>query len=183
VCKWDRSRALAAFESFGLHGTSASLAIYWLSLWDGDHPPVRGTFNPAQIKDLLPAIAITEVRPSGNALCRLSGSFIDMAIGQPLLGVDVVNLVENEQQQQIRRMRLRALVDGGVALSRVLYEGPSGEDAFAEVLQLPFYGAMEDGSRQFLSHSSWRPTMSRPNSPGRIEYAGMPVEYYAVSLL
>ena len=180
--KWDRSKALAALESFGLHGTNASLAVYWLSLWNGDRPPERGAFNPAQVKDLLPAIAITEVRQSGDAVCRLSGTFIDMAIGQPMLGLNVVSLVENEHRQ-IRRARLRTLVDGGVALSKVRYEGPSGEDAFAEVLQLPFYGPMEDGSRQFLAHISWRPTMSRPNSPGRIEYAGMPEEYFAATLL
>jgi hypothetical protein len=181
VAEWDRSKALAAFESFGLHGTNAALAIYWLSLWDGNRPPQRSAFNPMQVRELLPAIAITQMSANDEAVCRLSGSHIDQAIGRPLLGVKVIDLVDG-RQRPVRRARLKAIVDGGVSLSRVRYDSASGDDAYAEVIQLPFHGVMEDGSRQFLSHMDWRPSMSRPNSPGRAEYAGMPDEFYAIAL-
>jgi hypothetical protein len=34
--------AIQAFDRLGLTGRNRRLAIYWLSLWDGDRTPARG---------------------------------------------------------------------------------------------------------------------------------------------
>jgi hypothetical protein len=178
---WDRGKAIAAFEAFQLIGTNAELAVYWLSLWSGDLPPRRSDFNPARVKTLLPAIAVTEVRDNGDAVCRLSGGFIDMALGVPMRGVNVLALVDGKQRQ-VRSARLGAIVGGGVALSRVHYPTHENGRQIAETIQLPFYGVLEDGSRQYLTHTNWRPRPADYRASRGAPRNVTPDEYRAVAL-
>jgi hypothetical protein len=178
---WDRSKGLAAFEAFGLTGTNAALAVYWLSLWRDDAPPRRADFNPARVKYLLPAISITELRGDGAAICRLAGHYIDLALGGPMRGVDMLSLVSGEART-LRSARLCAVVDGGIGLSRTRFETPECATAIAETLQLPFFGTLEDGSRQFLTHTNWRPHPSDRLAPAT-RWNGVPDAYRAVALV
>jgi hypothetical protein len=179
---WDRSKALAAFEAFALTGPNAALAVYWLSLWRGGEPPRRADFNPARVRDLLPAIALVEMRGGGNAVCRLSGGIIDAVFGMPLRGVDLVTLVGGDERRT-RAARLTAVVDGGVGLSRTQYSSAvTFETEIAETIQLPFFGAQEDGARQYLTHTNWRPHPLELGAPERSRYSGQPDEYHAAAL-
>jgi hypothetical protein len=175
---WDRSKAIAAFEAFGLTGSNTALAVYWLSLWRDDAPPVRGDFNPARVKDLLPAIALTEMRSNGDAVCRLAGRHIDLAMGAPALGMNMLALV-GEPERRVRSGRLKAIVDGAIGLSRTHYTTSDHSRQVAETLQLPFFGTMEDGSRQYLSHTNWRPRRGDVLTP---RWDAQPDDYAAVGL-
>ena len=177
---WSASKVVAAFETFGLTGTNAALAVYWMSLWTASSPPQRGAFNPGRVRDLLPAIGLTEVRED-RAMCRLSVHYIDMAMGGELRGTDTLTLVDIEQRR-LRKSRLDALVAGSVALSRTRYEY-RGSVYFAETLQLPFFGASEDGARQFITHTNWRPAPTDHYVREKRLRSGMPDEYLALSLV
>jgi len=178
---WNPTKAIAAFETFGLTGTNAAMAVYWLSLWSPAAPPQRSSFNPARVRDLLPAIGLAEVREQ-RAVCRLSGRYIDMAMGGALCGVDMFSLVGGEQRQ-LRKERLTALVHGRIALSRTRYT-MCGATYVAETLQLPFFGETEDGARQYLAHTNWRPATSDTFMSGERELRpGMPDEYLFASLI
>ncbi len=179
---WDRSKALAAFEAFALTGPNAALAVYWLSLWRDGEPPRRADFNPARVRDLLPAIALVEWHGSGEAVCRLSGGIIDAAFGGPLRGVDLVTLVGGDERRT-RAARLGAVADGGVALSRTRYRSAvTLETESAETIQLPFFGAQENGARQYLTHTNWRPHPLEIAAPGQSRYSGQPDDYCAAAL-
>jgi hypothetical protein len=176
---WNASKVVAAFEAFGLKGTNAALGVYWMSLWSPAGPPMRGAFNPARVRELLPAIGLTEVRED-SAMCRLSGHYIDMAVGGELRGHDTLALVD-AGQRRLRKTRLTALVDGCVAMSRTRYD-MLGASYFADTLQLPFFGTSEDGARQFISHTNWRPAPSDHYVREKRLRGGMPDEYLAFSL-
>jgi hypothetical protein len=180
---WDRSKALAAFEAFALTGPNAALAVYWLSLWRDNEPPRRADFNPARVRDLLPAIALVEMRSGGAAVCRLSGGIIDAAFGKPLCGVDLIALVSGDERR-MRAERLAAVIAGGVGLSRTQYRSVATlESEIAETIQLPFFGTQEDGARQYLTHTNWRPHPAEIGAPGQSRYLGKPDEYCAAALV
>lgn len=184
MVNWDRARALAALEAFNLKGANAEVAAYWLSLWDGSRAPCRSAFNPNHVRDLLPAIALTQVQADGDVVCRLSGRIIDTALGFPLQGRSMLSLVEGDERV-VRSRRLHAVVDGHIGLSHTRFETVDHETGVAETIQLPFAGAMEDGARLFLSHTNWRPGGTEYLSLSREEgkpYDGRPDIYCALSL-
>jgi hypothetical protein len=182
MADWDRAKALGALEAFNLTGTNAELALYWLSLWDGDRPPHRSQFNPARVRDLLPAIGLTQVESNGNAVCRVAGRFIDMVFGQSMSGANVLDLVKGEERL-LRSSRLLAIVQGHLGLSHTRYTTPENGTAVAETIQLPFFGATEDGSRQYVTHTIWRPTPSDFLVLDRARADGRPDTYFSVSFL
>jgi hypothetical protein len=177
---WNPTKAVTAFETFGLTGTNAALAVYWMSLWSPTAPPQRCLFNPARVRDLLPAIGLSDVRED-SAVCRLSGHYIDMAMGGRLRGEDMFSLVSGEQRR-LRKERLSALVRGRVALSRTRYM-VCGITYVAETLQLPFFGKTEEGARQYLAHTNWRPAPREAYVRENQLRPGMPDEYLFASLV
>lgn len=182
MADWDRAKALAALEAFKLTGSNAAIAAYWLSLWGGDRPPVRGQFNPARVRDLLPAIGLIQVHASGDIICRLAGRFIDLAFGRPMRGTNLLDLVDGKERER-RSTRVHAVVDGHLGLSHTRYETDDHSTAVAETLQLPFFGLAEDGSRQYLTHTNWRPGPSDYLARDRPKSDGRPDTYFAVSIL
>lgn len=177
---WNPTKAVTAFETFGLTGTNAALAVYWLSLWSPTAPPQRAGFNPARVRELLPGIGLTEVRGE-RAVCRLSGHYIDMAMGGELRGTDMLSLVSGEARQ-LRKERLTTLVNGAVSLSRHAYV-MFGVPHVAETVQLPFFGETEDGARQYLSHTNWRPAPTDHYVREATLRSGMPDDYLSLSLV
>ena len=97
-------------------------------------------------------------------------------------GVNVLTLVQAEERQ-LRSERLCAVVAGHVGISYTRYETPDHVTATAETIQLPFFGAMEDGSRQYLTHTNWRPDTSDIYKRERTRYSGRPDDYRALSIL
>jgi hypothetical protein len=180
MAEWDRAKALAALEAFKLTGANAEVASYWLSLWDGDRPPNRAAFDPNHLRDQLPAIALMQVAQNGDTICRLSGRFIDAAMGMPMRGVSMLDLVEGEERK-LRSQRLGAIVAGQIGLSHTRFETDDHEPGVAETIQLPFFGMMEDGTRRYLTHTNWRPGADYL-ARERPRYDGRPDRYFAFSI-
>jgi hypothetical protein len=152
---WSYAKAVAAIERLGLADGNLRLACYWLSLWDGDTPPTRAQFNPSKVPDVLPGIALSEVRPDVGIVCRLSGTALDKAIGRPIGGTNLLDYVP-EDLRSVRLDRLTAIVSGGLSVSRTAFSNRAGDKHIAETLQLPFAGMSEDGARSFIAHLNWR---------------------------
>ncbi len=176
---WDYAKAVAAVEALALTGGNVVLAHYWLSLWRGGAPPPRGDFHPARISQLLPGISIMGV--NDRAVCRLAGSAIDLAFGRDMQGSDPLDFVSGEARR-VRQARIQAIVDGGIALSEVRYwDNPFGI-ATTQVLQLPFHGVAEDGSRQYISHANWRPGFAHATRNTTPYDNALPDSYRAVAI-
>lgn len=70
----SRSAAQKAIAGLNLEASNRELAEHWLSLWDGDALPPRGTFNPARLKSFLPGIMLFDVVPDRSVKVRLAGT-------------------------------------------------------------------------------------------------------------
>ncbi len=87
-------------------------------------------------------------------------------------------------ERRTRAARLAAVVDGGVGLSRTQYHSAATlETEIAETIQLPFFGTQEDGTRQYLTHTNWRPHPLEIGAPGQSRYSGQPDGYCAAALV
>lgn len=153
---WSRSAARAAVENLCLSGPNRVLADYWLSLWRGDSAPGRGAFDPARVRELLPGIAIFEVRPGESIHCRLAGAAYKFRFGFEMAGIDWMGATPSSQRA-VRMERNSQIVAG--AISAGTRSDPDRDEAerwFSDV-QLPFAGVGEDGARTYLHHSDWRP--------------------------
>jgi len=177
----DVSAAAATIEALGASAANLGLAAYWLSLWFDGLPPDRAAFDPARVKHLLPGVAVIQVFGDGVAVCRIAGTAIEAALGKCLTGCELVSLVPRELRR-VRQIRHEALVDGGIALSKNYFCDEFGNTKAEERIYLPFSGVAEDGSRQFLFHTTLRPGshnfLARPEK----WHAGIPDEYTALPL-
>ena len=176
---WSYSKAVAAIESLGLSETNMKFACYWLSLWQGDQPPTGARFAPDHVRELLPGIALVEVRPNLDPICRLSGTAIDTAAGRPVTGTNLLDFVSGEGKV-IRQSRLTTIIEGSVSLSRTSYE-QAGTLKIIETVQLPFYGPTEDGSHLYIAHTNWRPSDGFASPPKPSEPLGFPESFQLVS--
>jgi hypothetical protein len=177
---WSYSKAVAAIEQLGLAEKNLRLACYWLSLWSGGALPGPGRFNPSMVSELLPGIGLVDMRDSGP-ICRLSGTAIDTALRRPITGTNLLDYVPLESRH-VRCERLNAIVAGGLSVSRTTFVSQRGASGIVETLQLPFFGLSEDGSRQYLAHMNWRPSMgfAKDVKPGL--QLGLPETFISASL-
>src|SRR5262249_18040291 len=106
---WSHAKALAAVEELGLAGSNLNIACYWLSLWNGDRPPLRADFNPARVTGLLPGIALIELFAGEKPVCRLSGTAIDRGLHRSLTGANLLDGLP-EPAKAVRCERVRAIV-------------------------------------------------------------------------
>jgi hypothetical protein len=176
---WSYSKAVAAIEQFGLSEKNLRLACYWLSLWKDDAPPGRGSFNPSRVSELLPGIGLVELRDNGP-ICRLSGTAIDTALKRPITGTNLLDYVPVDLRH-VRCERLDAIVAGGLSVSRTTFLSQRGTSGIVETLQLPFFGLSEDGSRQYLAHMNWRPSMGFAKDPKPGLQLGLPETFVSAS--
>jgi hypothetical protein len=153
--KFDYARIALALDGMPLDPLNRRFANYWLSLWDGDQPPERAAFQPGRVPELLPGIAITEVRPGESVRIRLAGTAIEAGLGMDLTGKDWLALTP-PAQRMTRLERFATLLKG--AASRNIKRGVSlaGTPISAEEMQFPFAGVGEDGTRLLISHIAWR---------------------------
>jgi hypothetical protein len=172
---WTYSKAVAAIDRLGLAEKNIKFAHYWLSLWDGDKPPTRARLEPHSIPDLLPGTALIEVRANLDPICRLSGTAIDIAIGRPLTGANLLDFVSDEGKA-IRQSRASTIVEGSASVSRTPYL-QSGKTKVIETVQLPFCGMTEDVSRLYMAHTNWRPSDGFAIPPRPSEPLGFPESF------
>jgi len=168
--------AADAIAQLELSESNAALAEYWLSLWSRGRPPTRAAFNPMRVPKHLAGIALFEITHAGPIGCRLAGTAIESGLGFRLTGKDFLSLLPAEEVP-IRRLRLRHLVCGSVAVARTSYVTGDGREGVQENLMLPFGGVSESGSQQFLLHTNVRPSsedlVHRPDEWN----TGLPQEY------
>lgn len=165
---WTYSKAVAAIERLDLAATNVKFACHWLSLWNGDEPPTKARFDPQSIPDLLPGIALVEVRANLEPICRLAGTAIDVGVGRTVTGANLLDFVSDEGKA-IRQSRLTTIVEGSASVSRTPYL-QADRTKIIETVQLPFFGTTEDGSRLYMAHTNWRPSDGfafppRPSDP------------------
>ncbi len=176
---WSYPKAVAAIEKLGLAERNVKFAHYWLSLWKGELPPTRSSFNPDSVHDLLPGIGLVEVKANHDPICRLSGTAIDVAMGRPLTGVNLLDFV-SVTGKEIRRTRIKAIVEGSVSVSRTPYR-QADQTKLIETVQLPFFGVTQEGSRLYMAHTNWRPGDGFASPPTPSEPLGFPETYHSVS--
>ncbi len=176
---WSYPRAVSAIEGLGLSELNVRFACYWLSLWEGERPPTRERFAPDHIRDLLPGVALVEIRPNLDPICRLAGTAIDVAVGRPITGANLLEFVSGEDKA-IRQSRLTTIIKGSVSLSRTSYE-QAGLIKWIETVQLPFYGKTEDGSHLYIAHTNWRPSDGFAVPPKAGDPLGFPDSFRLVS--
>jgi hypothetical protein len=173
--------AIRAFDELGLTGRNRRLAVYWLSLWDGDRMPTRAQFQPGAVRALLPSIGIFSVNPGVSAHCRLAGTELTRAIGHDLTGRSWQDYTPPEEWKQ-RLERNSAIATGGIGIGVRFIRDSHGELERLTELQLPFADTAEDGTRQILFHLDWRvPRLAERPIPAR-EGLSIADEFYVVPL-
>lgn len=154
--QYDELAAARAVELLGFGSMNLQLARHWLSLWKNSEPPPRDAIKPRDVKNLLPGIAILEMRSDGSVICRLAGSAIAMGLGVDPTGKDVIAITPPEYRA-IRLSRYQRVLDGAVSRCVKPHLTRFGTTVLVEDIQLPLGGVSTEGGRQILYHADWRP--------------------------
>jgi hypothetical protein len=151
----DFGRASAALSNFDLTPSNRWLADYWLSLWSDGNAPKRADLSPAQMKHLLPGIAIFEVHAGVSVRCRLAGTAIQHALERDIAGLDWREYTHKDNWAT-RLERNSAIANGAVGIG-IRSAQLEGGLIMSQELQLPLADETEDGARLILFHLDWRP--------------------------
>ena len=173
--------AIQAFERLGLTGANRRLAVYWLSLWDGDQMPTRAQFQPGAVRDLLPGIGIFAVNPGVSTHCRLAGTELTRAIGRDLTGLSWQAYTPPDEWK-LRLDRNSEIAKGSVGIGIRFTQDRNGETERAIELQLPFADVAEDGTRQILFHLDWRAPRLSARPPPAAQGPRIADQFLAVPL-
>ena len=157
MTEYSKERTVARFWEAGLTAESRRLAGYWLSLWDADELPLRRRYDPAQVRDLLPGIAIMEINAAERVHIRLAGSALNADFGFDLSGWDLATITR-EENRPVRLARNSQIALGTAAWALRRGRTADSRDWESEEVHLPFRGdVLPDGARLALFHSTWRP--------------------------
>lgn len=147
---------MLAVKTLGLHGHNRTVADYWLSLWSGDRPPLRASFDPKRLPTRLPAMTVMEVRSGESLRCALAGSYYRLMYGIEITGKDVLALTP-EAQRGKRMGNVEAIVMGQVVAQLKPLRRDDGSITWIESVCLPFADPTADGARRYLTHANWQP--------------------------
>lgn len=159
MIQFSKERAAARLWEAELAPENRRLVDYWLSLWDADELPLQLRYEPARIRDLLPGIAIMEVKTDERVHIRLAGSALNAAFGFNLGGWDLATITR-EEDRPVRLARNSQIALGTAALALRRGRTADGRDWTSEEIHLPFRDVLPDGARVVLFHSTWRPDAS-----------------------
>lgn len=154
--QYDELAAARAVELLGFGKLNLELARYWLSEWKDGAPPSREAIKPRDVKNLLPGIAVIEMRRDGTVMCRLAGSAIAMGLGIDPTGKDLIAITPPEFRAA-RLARYNKVLGGAVSRCVKPHRTRFDTTVMIEDIQLPLGGAPADGARQILYHADWRP--------------------------
>ncbi|HEY8949355.1 MAG TPA: PAS domain-containing protein [Rhizomicrobium sp.] len=153
---FDELAAARAVEQLGFREMNLQLARHWLSLWKDGVPPLRADIKPRDVKNLLPGIAILEMRSDRSVICRLAGSALAMGLGVDPTGKDVIALAPPELRAA-RITRYQRVFDGAISRCVKPHVTRFGTTIMVEDIQLPLGGVSAQGAQQILYHADWRP--------------------------
>jgi hypothetical protein len=156
MAEFSKDRAAAGFWEAELAPENRRFVNYWLSLWDADELPLRQRYDPAQMRDLLPGIAIMEVKAAERVHIQIAGSALNAAFGFDLSGWDLATITR-EDDRPVRLARNSQIALGTAALALRRGRTVDGRDWTSEEVHLPFRDVLPDGVRLVLFHSTWRP--------------------------
>jgi len=87
----------------------AEFATYWNGLGREQVLPYQSEFNPAKVRHLLPGIAIYELKPNGDILCRLMGTGLSEQFGWDYTDHNFLELWAEEHHDIVRESFKTAL--------------------------------------------------------------------------
>lgn len=129
---------------------------YWLSLSRDGALPQRDAFDPAAASDFLRGCGLFDVKPGESVHCRIAGMVLKLVFGSNVAGQDWLAITPARHRRQ-RMIRYSAVAQGAVGVGRRVAVGKKGNTVSIEEVMLPFADVAEDGTRQVLVHTDWRP--------------------------
>jgi hypothetical protein len=177
------SKALAdeGFAQISLAAENRRLASYWLSLWEVDELPQWRHYDPSRVRDLLPGIAIMEIKASTYVRMKLSGSAVNAAFGHDLSGQDVL-AVTKESDRATRLARNSQIAEGCASWAIRKGRAVDGSDWLSEEVQLPFRDVLPTGARLVLFHTTWRPASPAMRIIDPIDGLGLVEKWHTIDL-
>ena len=148
--------AIAALRELDIKGDHAWLADYWLSLWQDNQLPARADFHPQRVCELLPGIAIFEVKPNVGVHCRIAGSYFLHRFGLDIARKDWLAITPPEART-LRLARNTRIATGAISLCRRRDPNRSDEGALITDIQLPFRPEPGGETTCYLHRSDWKP--------------------------
>jgi hypothetical protein len=162
LVKFSKALAEKGFAEVSLAAENRRLVSYWLSLWEVDELPQWRHYDPSRVRDLLPGIAIMEIKASTHVRMKLSGSAVNAAFGHDLSGQDVL-AVTKESDRATRLARNSQIAEGCASWAIRKGHAADGREWFSEEVQLPFRDVLSNDARLILFHTTWRPSL--PSTP------------------
>lgn len=174
--RFEHRIAVSVLDSLPLAETNRRMADYWLSLWTGDKLPPRSAFSPSAVRDLLPGIQIFEFKPNAYMRVRLAGTAINQAFGRDITGVDLM-AISPDHSREGRMARSSRVAEGMISFVIRRGESRMGKPVESQEIQLPFADMTEDGARQIMFHTNWRPAIAEPGVADIVDPLLPPAEF------
>jgi hypothetical protein len=154
--RFDRSAVAVTVAKLDLVPPQKKLLEYWLSLWSDDELPERGRFHPADVKPLLPMLAIFDVVPDKSVTVRLAGTAYTAVLGRELTGMDwLAVLPANLRATRLRRFSEIARGAIGKGVRRIELHGAKPSEC--SEFMLPFRAENGSDNHPVICHVAWRP--------------------------
>ncbi|HEY0266078.1 MAG TPA: PAS domain-containing protein [Rhizomicrobium sp.] len=132
------------------------IALYWLSLWDGDILPARAAIHPGDIKDLLPGLIFFEVVPRRTVTVRMAGTDFCTLLKRELTGADW--LQATPQPDRATRLAVFSQVArGAIGFGRWNFSRPWHGMIACEKLLLPLRPEPQLRGVPVLGFVDWSP--------------------------
>ena len=137
---------------------SRSLYSYWNTIRAGRLAPKRFEIEPSQIAAMLPDTFILERVDAGTCRFRLAGTRICEAFGIEFRGLNIFELVGEEDRVTLQRQISVIARQGAVGVFKLSAQSASGQEVRLEMLLLPL-SHMRDTIDRFLGSVA---VMERP---------------------
>ncbi len=179
--EFDRAATAHVLSDLHLTPAQRKLSEYWLSLWTDNALPGRAQFNPAQLKTLLPTIAIYDVIPDQSVTVRLAGTLYSAVLGMEITGMDWISAAPPEYR--VTRLRIFTEIARG-AIGRGVrgIELDSGKSYDAFELMLPFAPERDGENHPVVGQVDWNPEQRFSRIRSREQAMGASTSFETIPL-
>ncbi|MCW5730883.1 MAG: PAS domain-containing protein [Alphaproteobacteria bacterium] len=125
--------------------------------------PGRADVALRDIRDLLPRIAILEIRSRENATFRLAGTQYRLELGFEPTGLNYVQLAPPAERQRRGELLYRQVRQPCAAVMLFRHRYASGHEVVFEIVSAPLRGALPDALGQVIALAS-KLERSRPDA-------------------